>query len=300
MLIDGVLCPEGWIEAWCEEHGLDAEPLFLRMPEAASHAKGPHLIEIPQTALGVLHPLVRSLAEGPGVWQALTVTASSVPLMKLHAHLRGFLNGVLEDETSALLRWYDPRVGIPLLNALPEATRTAFMRPFAYWRSWDWHYQPVEIAGSLKQALPEPSMPVPIDETLLKTLNGLSATQYLIARLEEEAPVPDIQPLPMCSALRHAIVERELQQVRDLGLASSFRDQLAVVWFALYVHPDVWRHGYMRKEAQKRFGQHKSMNWLYDEQASRERGEQALAGLANAFLEELDAKRENPSTRERN
>ena len=56
----------------------------------------------------------------------------------------------------------------------------------------------------------------------------------------------------------------------------------------------------MRKEAQKRFGKHKSMNWLYDEQASRERGEQALAGLANAFLEELDAKREARYTRERN
>ena len=42
------------------------------------------------------------------------------------------------------------------------------------------------------------------------------------------------------------------------------------------------------------------MNWLYDERASREREEQALAGMANVFQEELDAKREAPSTKERN
>ena len=42
------------------------------------------------------------------------------------------------------------------------------------------------------------------------------------------------------------------------------------------------------------------MNWLYDEQALRERGEQALAGMANVFQEELDAKRKiDTSTKER-
>jgi hypothetical protein len=292
VLIDGALCPEGWIETWCQEHGLDAEPLFLRMPEAAYHAKGPHFVEIPGTALGVSHPLVRSLAEGPGVWQALAVMASPVPIMKLHSHLRGFLNGALEDGTSALLRWYDARVGIPLLNTLPEATRAAFMRPFCCWRSWDWHYRPLGIAGPLKQGLPECSGPIPVDEPLLKALCGLNVIQDLIAYLEEEAPMPEITPLPMCPALRHYIVERELQQAWDLGLVSSFQDQLAVAWFALHVHPDVWRHAYMREEAQKRFAKVGDMEWLYDEQASRARGEQALIKLAKAFLDALEADRE--------
>jgi len=299
-LIDGALCPEGWIEAWCHEHGLDAEPLFLRMPEAAFHAKGPHLVEIPSTVMGNSHPLVRSLAEGPGVWQALTITASPVPIMKLHAHLRGFLNGALEDETSVLLRWYDARIGIPLLNALPETTRAAFMRPFSYWKSWDWHYRPVEIIGSLKQGLPEFSTPAPIDEELLKTVNGLNNIQHLIAHLEREAPISEVQPLPMCPALRHYIAERELQQALTLGFALSLRDQLAVVWYALHVHPNVWHHAYMREAAQKRFAKMNNMSWLYDERASRERGGFALAALANAFLEELETgSGNNVSARER-
>jgi hypothetical protein len=292
VLIDGGLCPEGWIEAWCHEHGLDAEPLFLRMPEAAFHAKGPHLVEIPRTVLGVSHPLVRSLSEGPGVWQALTVMSSPVPVMKLHAHLRGFLNGVLEDGMSALLRWYDARIGVPLLKSLPEGTRSAFMRPFVYWKSWDWHYRPVVLAGSARQGLPEYSTPVPIDEALLKKLSGLNMTQYQIASLEEENPVPEVPPLPMIPALKHYIVEREFQQAWDLGLASNFRDQLAVIWFALHVHPDVWRHAYMREEAQKRFAKQDTMNWLYDERASRPRGERALVGLAANFLKELETETE--------
>jgi hypothetical protein len=292
VLIDGALCPEGWIEAWRHEHGLDAEPLFLRMPEAVSYLKGPYLVEVPRTAMGASHPLVRSLAEGPGVWQTLTIMASPIPIMKLHAHLRRFLNGVLEDGTSALLRWYDARVGIPLLKTLPKATRAAFMLPFAYWKSWDWHYRPVEIAGPSKQGLPEFSTPVPIDEALLRALSKLNTIQDLIAGLEEEDPVPEVSPLPICPALRHYIVEREFQRAWDLGLASRFRDQLAVIWFALHVHPDVWRHAYMRKEAQRRFADRGTMNWLYDERALRAQGEWALAGLANGFLEGLEAERE--------
>jgi hypothetical protein len=291
VLIDGALCPEGWIEAWSHEHGLDAEPLFLRMPEAASHAKGPHFIEVPRAALGVSHPLIRSLAEGPGVWQALTVTASPVPIMKLHAHLRGFLNGVLEDETSVLLRWYDARIGIPMLDVLPELTRAALLRPFAYWRSWDWHYRPAEIAGPSRQGLPEYTTPIPVDEALLKALEGLNATQSLIVRLEEENPVPEISPLPMNPALKHYVAERELGLATELGLAAGFRDRLALVWFALHVHPDAWRHAPMCEEAQRRFAKKSDMDWLYEESALRPRGEQALAALADAFLAGLEAER---------
>jgi hypothetical protein len=292
VLIDGALCPEGWIEAWCRERQLDAEPLFLRMPEAESHALGPYFVEIPRTALGASHPLVRSLAEGPGVWQALTVMASPVPIMKLHAHLRGFLDGVLEDETNVLLRWYDARVGIPLLNLLPEAARAAFLQPFAYWKSWDWHYRPAGIAGPEKPGLPEFVTPAPIDEALLKALGGLNVVQNLIAHLEEENPVPEIPPLPMCPALKHHIAERELQQAWDLGLAKSFRNQRAVVWFALHIHPDVWRHAYMRESAQKRFARRGVMNWLYEERASRPQGERALREQARVFLEALETERD--------
>jgi hypothetical protein len=291
VLIDGALCPEGWIAAWRHEQGLDAEPLFLRTPEAVSYVKGPRFVEVPRMALGAAHPLLRSLAEGPGVWQALTVTASPVPAMQLHTHLRNFLNGVLEDETSVLLRWYDARVGIPMLNALPEAACVAFTRPFAYWRSWDWQYRPVELAGPAKPGLPRFATPVPIDETLLKTLSELNRTQYLIARLEEENPVPDVSQLPMCPALRHYVAERELGLAQELGLAANLRDRLAVIWFALHVHPDVWRHAYMREEAQKRFAKRRTMNWLYDERASRAQGERALAELAAAFLKAMEAER---------
>jgi hypothetical protein len=292
VLIDGALCPEGWIEAWCREHKLDAEPLFLRMPEADSHALGPHFVEVPRTALGASHPLLRSLAEGPGAWQALTVMASPVPIMKLHAHLRGFLDGVLEDETSVLLRWYDARVGIPLLNLLPKAARAAFLQPFSYWKSWDWRYRPAGIAGPEKPGLPEFATPVPIDEPLLKALGGLNVVQDLIAHLEEENPVPEIPPLPMCPALKHHIAERELQQTWEMGLAASFRDQLAVIWFALHIHPDVWHHAHMRESAKKRFAGQGVMNWLYEERASRPQGERALAEQARAFLEALKTEHE--------
>jgi hypothetical protein len=298
ILIDGGQCPEGWIDRWCHEQGQDAEPLFLRTPESAWHPQGQHLIEIPGTAMGETHPLITSLAQGPCVWQALTVTASPLPVMKLHAHLRGFLGGVLEDGTEALLRWFDARVGMALLDTLPESTRTTFMQPFAFWKSWDWHYQPVAIEGPKRPSLPEaPPALVPIDEKTLKTLSALNVVQSLIAHLEDEPPLdPDIAPLSMSPALKHYIAARELEAAQALGLATRFGDQLSVLWFALHVHPDVWRHAHMQEEGKRRFAKTGTMRWLLLEHRLRAQGEQALARLGAEFLAEMKAGRENGQT----
>jgi hypothetical protein len=293
-LIDGGQCPEGWLDAWRRDYRLDAEPLFLRTPEAAHHALGPQLVELPKEALGATHPLIESLAAGPGVWQALTLSASPLPILELHAHLSAFLGGVLDDGTEVLLRWYDAAIGLPLLNTLPEAARSAFMQPFAFWKSWDWHYRPVELSGPKKQSLPDHPVPVPIDEATLQTLSALNVVQSLIAYLEDEPPLnPDIAPLPMAPALKHDIAERELKQAQGLGLASRFMDQLAVLWFALHVHPDIWRHPHMREEGQTRFAKQKTMNWLLREHRLRKQGEQALARMGASFIANLKAAREN-------
>jgi hypothetical protein len=179
-----------------------------------------------------------------------------------------------------------------MLSLLPETTRTAFLRPFAYWKSWDWHYRPVGMAGpSSRGLLPDESTPVPIDETLLRSLAGVNATQYLIARLEEENPVPEVSPLPMNPALRHYIAERELRRAEELGLVRHDRDRRALVWFALHVHPDAWHHARLGEEAQRRLAGGADMDWLYDERALRPQGERALAVLADAFLEAMEAER---------
>jgi hypothetical protein len=293
-LIDGGCCPDGWLEGWRHEQGLDVEPLFLQTSEAAYHAKGPHWIELPREALGRAHPLIQTLAEGPGVWQALTIAASPLPIMKLHAHLRGFLGGVLEDQTEVLLRWYDARVGIPMFRILPAATREAFRLPFVFWKSWDWNYHPVELEGnspSVRPALPDQPTPVPIDETTLKALEQLNGVQRLIARLEEEAPLAEgVDPLPMSPALKHHIAERELEQASSLGLELSTRDQLSILWFAFHVHPDIWRHTAIREEAKTRFAQRGTLDWLLREQALRAQGEQVLVNVGAAFIEQLGAR----------
>jgi len=298
VLIDGGQCPEGWLDAWRRENALDAEPLFLRTPEAAWHAQGPHLIEIPGTALGETHPLIQSLAAGPGVWQALTVTASPLPVMKLHAHLRAYLVGVLDDGTQALLRWFDARVGNALLNTLPERTRATFMQPFAFWKSWDWHYRPVAIEGPKRPSLPEDHpAPVPIDETTLQALGTLNEVQRLIAHLEDEPPLdPDSAPLSMSPALKHHIAARELEAARKLKLTPTLDDQRAVLWFALHIHPDIWRHAHMQEEGQRRFAKTGTMHWLMREHRLRAQGEQALARLGAAFIAEMKAMRENHRT----
>ncbi|GHU47085.1 hypothetical protein AGMMS50289_21750 [Betaproteobacteria bacterium] len=288
-LIDGSLCPKGWLDAWCNEQGLDAEPLFLRTPEAALHPRGPHLIELPNAPMGRAHSLIKTLAEGPGVWQALTLTASPLPIMKLHAHLRAFLGGILEDKTEALLRWYDARVGIPMLQILPAAAQTAFMQPFAFWQSWDWNYQPIELKGEKQQSLPDYPTPVPIGEETLKALSGLNVVQGLIARFEEDPPQQDldVSPLPMTSALKHYIAERELGEAQNLGLTKTLINQKAILWFAFHVHPDIWRHAHMREEAKKRFAKLGTMTWLFQEHTLRQRGEQALAEMGAAFIARL-------------
>ena len=292
-LIDGSLCPKGWLEAWCNEQGLDAEPLFLRTSEAALHPRGPHLIELPNDPMREAHPLIKTLAEGPAIWQALTLMASPLPIMKVHAHLRAFLGGVLEDKTEALLRWYDARVGIPMLKTLPRAAQEAFMRPFAFWKSWDWNYQPIELEGEKRQSLTDYPTPVLIDEETLKALSKLNVVQGLIARLEEEAPQQDgdVLPLPIAPALKHYIAERELGETWRLGVASRFQDRLAILWFAFYIHPDIWRHSHMQKEAKKRFAELETMNWLLQERSLRQQGEQALANLGEQFVANVKVRR---------
>jgi hypothetical protein len=292
-LIDGSQCPKGWLDAWCHEQGLDAEPLFLRTSEAALHPRGPHLIELPNRPMGETYPLIKTLAEGPGVWQALTLVASPLPIMKLHAHLRAFLGGILEDKTEALLRWYDARIGIPMLNTLPKAARQAFMQPFAFWKSWDWNYQPVELEGGEKHSLPDYPTPILIDEATLKALSNLNVAQSLIARFEEDPPQQDldVSPLPMTPALKHYIAEQELGEAWRLGVASQFQDRLAILWFALHIHPDIWRHAHMREEAKKRFAELGTMNWLFQECSLRQQGEQALTNLGEQFLSNIKTRR---------
>ena len=108
--------PDQGLAALCETLDLDAEPLFLRTPEAMHHASGPHLIAlagVPRHQLGVL---ARHLGQAAAN-RALTLFNSTVPEAELQAHLRGWMNGRLGDGSEVLWRYFDGRMGLQQRSA---------------------------------------------------------------------------------------------------------------------------------------------------------------------------------------
>ncbi len=299
-LIDAILCPPDYVFELGDAHGLNFTAVFLGTAEAAYHKKGPFLLQLPDDPLERNHPLIAALAETPGLKQALTLIESPLPLPELCAWLRAWLKAELDDGARILLRWFDARIGITLLQTLPPELSGRFLSPFRHWHAWDWNYRPRRLSGPTRPAPEKIPEPIRIDPATLKTLGAISTVQETIHYLDTEDPTPrpEIAPLPMLPALRHYVAECELDTIRRMGLSLSRNDRLSALWFALHAHPRFWQDPDLREKARRRYLKENSLDWLisdpsfYDFAHRSGDAARALAEAGEAFLAEARADRQ--------
>ncbi|MFC7519734.1 DUF4123 domain-containing protein [Xanthomonas populi] len=105
--------------------------LFLGRPEQAHADAGPWLVQVDTTT--TLHGWLNAL-DGTCV-PCVSYLASPLAFEPVFAHLQSMLAMALPDGSSALLRFYDPRVMQRLRHVLSAAQLDGLTSPFTEWHT---------------------------------------------------------------------------------------------------------------------------------------------------------------------
>ena len=114
-------------------HELPHRSLFLGQPEAKHADAGPWLVQVDGST--GLHGWLNAL-EGTGdCVPCVSYLSSTENFEAVFAHLQSFLDMRLSDGSSALCRFWDPRVFKRLQRVLTHDQRHSLMAPFSEWRT---------------------------------------------------------------------------------------------------------------------------------------------------------------------
>ncbi|PBI95018.1 hypothetical protein BKP43_08180 [Variovorax boronicumulans] len=223
-------------------HGLEMKRLFEGTPESELADQGPWLIRFPVQPSGTL---LETLALHAGVHHALSMVASPLALGDLANHMRSWLEGLIppdpmiegDESCGAVLRWFDPRIGLDMPGCWPAADRQQFMQAFCWWAAWRADFSPRLMQGpSFNRAAPR-AEPLPLDQTLLLALDQLNTAETMLASVREN----DIEPGEldhMAPALQHCLAHQLRDDARHLGL-DDWADQYMLLAMGLRLHPDI-------------------------------------------------------------
>ncbi|WP_439683121.1 DUF4123 domain-containing protein [Cupriavidus oxalaticus] len=195
------------------EHALPFEPILRHTPEAALETVGPYLVELDDANPAALEALTGLMEHG---W-IISVLSSSLPAFKLHTHLRGCLNGLLEDGTAVQLRYYDPRILAVLLRSAPDSIRSPLIGPIDTMAWWDRELHWQALKGQNNQTLrPEQEsfvLPNSLVQALGKT-GQADLTRSLIVTDEARSDQADA----LAPHLQYQIIADLVRRARKYGL----------------------------------------------------------------------------------
>ncbi|WP_180288525.1 DUF4123 domain-containing protein [Variovorax sp. 54] len=223
-------------------HGLEVERLFEGTPESELADQGPWLIQLPVQPSGAL---LETLALHAGVHHALSMVGSSLALGDLAIHMRSWLEGLIppdptiegDESCGAVLRWFDPRIGLEMPGCWPAADRQQFMQAFQWWAAWRADFSPRMVQGSILNRAAPRAEPLPLDQTLLLALDQLNTAETMLASVREN----DIEPGEldhMAPALQRRLAHQLSDDARRLGLG-EWADQYMLLAMGLRLHPDI-------------------------------------------------------------
>jgi len=296
-LINAGQCASDYVPNLCSMYRLEAEPLFALTNEAEHIDCGPWLISLPAQPAP---SLILALANEAGVKQALSLMATQVAPHRLVAHLRSWMNGLLEDGTSVLVRYFDPRVGQKLIELLPDQHRRQFMGAVHWWASWDQHYAPCLQSG-LRQPIEAPlAAPLPISRDLQMQLDELNLAERLLALIVEEdieaGELDNIAP-----GLQRLIARNQVVHAFAQG-ATSWSDLRIWVALGLRLHPGLAHHAsgdsFLKKSIASGISLGEKISTISPEVIDRLRKDapQGLAEISEKTLSPLRARRQvNPA-----
>ncbi|AMO94076.1 hypothetical protein CFter6_1365 [Collimonas fungivorans] len=231
-LVNAGQCAPGSVAKLVADHELDAEPLFAHTAEEAHVDQGPWLLRLPSQPSDAL--LLR-LAADAGSKQALSMIASPLRNHVLCAHLRSWFNGLLEDKSQVLMRYFDPRIGLDMVQCWPQPVRQQFLGALQWWASWDHLFTPRAIRGA---AQPQPAAleePLEIGAELQLALDRLNHAERLQALILKEDTDPG-ELDHIAPPLLRVIAHLQLQRAEQLDL-NEWGDQRLLIALGLRMHP---------------------------------------------------------------
>ena len=231
-LVNTGQCKPGSIAKLIAEHELDAEPLFAHTADDAHVDQGPWLLRLPERSSDAL--LLR-LASDVGTSQALSVIASPLRNHVLCGHLRSWFNGLLEDKSQVLMRYFDPRIGLDMVQCWPRPVRQQFLSAMQWWVSWDHLFTPRIIHGNAQPQPAELSEPLAINTELQLTLDRLNHAERLQALILKEDTDPG-ELDHIAQPLLRVIAHMQLQRAAEMDL-NAWSDQRLLVALGLRMHP---------------------------------------------------------------
>lgn len=226
-------------------HGLEVARLFDGTPEAELADQGPWLIELSTQKPGEVLKVVEVLASHAGAHHALSLMVSPLPLRALADHLRSWLEGLIppdaqlqgDEAMGAVLRWFDPRIGLDVPSCWPDEDRMQFVRAFRWWAAWQPDFSPRLMRGGMHNRAAPRIGPLPLDAPLMLALDKLNTPENMLAFVREN----DIEPGELdriAPSLQRWLAHRLLDDARRLGL-TDWADRYMLLSMGLRLHPDI-------------------------------------------------------------
>lgn len=204
------------LEALLRQHGFAFEPLLRHTPEAQLESVGPYLVPLDKATAHGLGAIAGLMEYG---WPVCFLS-SRLPDFKLHSHLRGCLNGRLENGASVQLRYYDARILPPMLAIASDDVSAPLLAPLDAVAWWDrtLHWQ-VTKGGNSPQFQANTAA-FELSDTLIAAL-GIAGEPDLMLSLitEEDTTASELDAL--APHLQYQIVAELVQRARAHGLTSK-------------------------------------------------------------------------------
>jgi len=204
------------LDALLQKLGLSFEPILRHTPEAQLESVGPYLIDLGNANEGALEAIVGLMEYG---W-TVCFLSSRLPDFKLHTHLRGCLNGLLESGDSVQLRYYDPRVMASLLTIAPQIMRTALLAPLDTLALWDRELGWQITEGKNSQQFQSEHACFALPDTLISAL-GRAGEPDLILSLIVTEDIRQGELDALAPHLQYQIVNDLIRRARQHGLTTQ-------------------------------------------------------------------------------
>lgn len=198
------------------QHGFAFEPLLRHTPEATLESVGPYLVPLGKANAPGLEAIAGLMEVG---WPVCFLS-SRLPDFKLHSHLRGCLNGRLENGAPVQLRYYDARVLPPLLATASDQVCAPLLAPLDAVAWWDrtLHWQ-VTQGGNGSPFQPDTAA-FELSDTLIAALGSAGESDLILSLIAEENAAAD-ELGALSPHLQYQIVAELVQRARAHGLSSK-------------------------------------------------------------------------------
>ncbi|MFJ4293192.1 DUF4123 domain-containing protein [Cupriavidus sp. NPDC089707] len=204
------------LEALLRQNHLSFEPVLRHTPEAGLESVGPYLVELSAANAKALEAVTGLTEHG---WPVCFLS-SRLPDLKLHTHLRGCLNGLLESGAPVQLRYYDSRVMTSLLAMAPDHVRASLLAPLdtiAWWnRALRWEV----TRGSNSHQFQSEEASFSLPDTLISALGKAGEPDLILSLIaEEDTASGELDAL--APHLQYQIVADLVRRAREHGLSSK-------------------------------------------------------------------------------